>query len=127
MWAQGFLDVSGSWWLFSYPVGPCGVLEFLGTGKGLEKTWGESGTMGQGEAMEVLKGGSSMLLPRIDGGCHPLDASQGSGSQNPGSMCSLPCILQREKRHVPTRTHLWAVSSRHWLLSQWPMDLVSSQ
>lgn len=40
--------------------------------------------MGQGEAMEVLKGGSSMLLPRIDGGCHPLDASQGSGSQNPG-------------------------------------------
>lgn len=38
MWAQGFLDVSGSWWLFSYPVGPCGVLESLGTGKGLEKT-----------------------------------------------------------------------------------------
>lgn len=66
--------------------------------------------------MLVLKGFPSMLLPCIDGAAILLLLPKVVVPrilETPGSMCSLPCILQREKRHVPTRTRLWAV--HHYL------------
>lgn len=104
--------MSNSWQWLSCPVGPRGVLESSGTGKGLEKTQGEPGTMGQSETMLVLRGSSSMLLLCIDGAAILLLLPKVVVPrilETPGSMCSLPCTLQREKRHVPTRTRLWAV------------------
>lgn len=63
--------------------------------------------------MLVLKGPSSMLRPCIDGAAILLllpKAVLPRILETPGSMYSLPCTLQREKRHAPTRTHIWAVS-----------------
>lgn len=69
--------------------------------------------MGQGKTMLVREGPSSMLHPCIDGAAILLllpKAVLPRILETPGSMCSLPCTLQREKRHAPARTRVWAVS-----------------